>query len=143
MIGEQVWAEALTWRGTPFHWQASVKGVGCDCKGLISGVARELLRPEAASIPANISDYHRRVPVLVLKAGLAQLFDRASAPERGDILLLRFAGQPQHLAIFGGASVIHTYNAGPKQVVEQSFSVVARAWPVDSIWRWRSRSAES
>jgi cell wall-associated NlpC family hydrolase len=137
MIGERVWAEALTWRGTPFHWQASLKGVGCDCKGLIVGVARELLRPEAASLPAKISDYGSRVPVELLKKGLAQVFDRAPSPEIGDVLLLTFGGKPQHLAIFGGASVVHTYNTGPKQVIEQSFAVVSRAWPVDSIWRWR------
>jgi cell wall-associated NlpC family hydrolase len=137
MIGERVWAEALTWRGTPFHWQASLKGVGCDCKGLIVGVARELLRPEAASLPAKISDYGSRVPVATLKAGLAQLFDRVTEPEPGDILLLTFSGKPQHLAIYGGKTVIHTYNSGPKQVIEQAHPVVARAWPIDSIWRWR------
>lgn len=136
-LGEAVWAEALAWKGTPFVWQASVKRVGCDCKGLLVGVARDLGRPEADSLPARISDYGSRVPVAALKAGLAELFDRARTPEVGDILLLNFAGHPQHLAIFGGATVIHTYNRGPRQVIEQSFAVVARHWPVDSIWRWR------
>lgn len=31
-------AEARAWLGTPFHHQASVKCVGCDCIGLIKGV---------------------------------------------------------------------------------------------------------
>ena len=30
--------EARTWLDTPFHHQASVKGAGCDCIGLIKGV---------------------------------------------------------------------------------------------------------
>ena len=30
-------AEARSWLGTSFHHQASVKGVGCDCIGLIKG----------------------------------------------------------------------------------------------------------
>src|SRR6185503_14193490 len=33
---------ALTWIGTPFHEQACVKGIGCDCGHLWVGVAREL-----------------------------------------------------------------------------------------------------
>lgn len=35
-------AEALSWLKTPYHHQASLKGVGVDCLGLIRGVYREL-----------------------------------------------------------------------------------------------------
>lgn len=43
-------AEALTWVGTPYRHQASAKGVGCDCLGLLRGVWRALYghEPEAA-----------------------------------------------------------------------------------------------
>ena len=35
--------EAATgWIGTPYRHQASQKGVGCDCLGLVRGVWREL-----------------------------------------------------------------------------------------------------
>ncbi len=37
---------ARGWLGTPYHHQASVKGVGCDCLGLIRGLWRELCGPE-------------------------------------------------------------------------------------------------
>lgn len=30
--------EAREWIGTPFHHQAALKGVGCDCGGLVRGV---------------------------------------------------------------------------------------------------------
>ncbi|WP_316859841.1 NlpC/P60 family protein [uncultured Cohaesibacter sp.] len=30
--------EALSWRGTPYKHQASCKGAGCDCLGLVRGV---------------------------------------------------------------------------------------------------------
>jgi NlpC/P60 family putative phage cell wall peptidase len=33
---------AKSWVGTPYHHQASLKGVGCDCFGLIRGIWREL-----------------------------------------------------------------------------------------------------
>ena len=34
--------KALEWQGTPFHHQARLKGVGCDCLGLVVGVCNEL-----------------------------------------------------------------------------------------------------
>jgi len=33
---------ARSWKGTPYLAQASLKGVGCDCIGLVRGVFREL-----------------------------------------------------------------------------------------------------
>jgi NlpC/P60 family putative phage cell wall peptidase len=36
-------AAARDWLGTPYHDQASVKGVGCDCLGLVRGVWREVV----------------------------------------------------------------------------------------------------
>ncbi len=38
-------SEARSWLGTPFKHQGRVKGVGCDCIGLIAGVARALKLP--------------------------------------------------------------------------------------------------
>ena len=31
-------AAAIRWLGTPYHHQASVRGAGCDCLGLIRGI---------------------------------------------------------------------------------------------------------
>jgi NlpC/P60 family putative phage cell wall peptidase len=36
-------AEARTWIGTLYHHQASVKGIGCDCLGLVREVWRALI----------------------------------------------------------------------------------------------------
>ncbi len=33
---------ARAWIGTPYHHQASLRGVGCDCLGLIRGIWREI-----------------------------------------------------------------------------------------------------
>ena len=38
---------ARTWIGTPYHHQASVKGVGVDCVGLIRGIYSEMYGQEA------------------------------------------------------------------------------------------------
>ena len=45
------------WLGTPYHDQGSVKGVGCDCLGLVRGVWRELYGPEPMPIPPYSRDW--------------------------------------------------------------------------------------
>ena len=54
---ERVIAAARGWLGTPYHDQASVKGVGCDCLGLVRGVWRELHGPEPLPIPPYSRDW--------------------------------------------------------------------------------------
>ncbi len=44
-------AAARSWIGTPYHHQASVKGVGCDCLGLLRGVWREVMGAEPEKAP--------------------------------------------------------------------------------------------
>lgn len=139
MIGQAIAAEAESWVGTPFIWQGRVKGVGCDCKGLLAGVAKACGRPEANSIEATCGDYGEVVPLVRLRWGLHLLFDRVTTPAPGDVLLIRTSGKPQHLAIFaprgpsGGLRVIEAMHRGVMQV--RPFR--RRLDEVDSIWRWR------
>jgi len=49
---ERVVAAARAWLGTPYHHQASLRGVGCDCLGLVRGVWRELYDDEPELMPA-------------------------------------------------------------------------------------------
>jgi NlpC/P60 family putative phage cell wall peptidase len=138
MTGADVVAEARAWMGTPFKWQASLKGIGCDCKGLIWGVARSLGLPEADSPYAKIADYSRRVPVDVLKEGLAATLTRASVVQPGDVLVFIMGGRPQHLGIHAGDHVIHTYNGGPGKVIASRLLLSRRPWPLHSAWRFPS-----
>jgi len=138
----EIVSEAHAWEGTPFHWQASVKGVGADCKGLIAGIADCLEMPEGKSLYALKGDYGRVVDAALLKRGLAETLDHVvggfweTLP--GDIWLLKYGGKAQHLAVFAGSHVIHTYNGGPKRVISTRTEVALRAWPLDSVWRFRS-----
>lgn len=50
-------AEARAWIGTPYRHQASVKGVGCDCLGLVRGVWRAFHGAEAEPVPGYSSDW--------------------------------------------------------------------------------------
>ena len=53
----QITTLARGWLGTPYHHQASLKGVGTDCIGLVRGIYRELYGGEAEAIPAYSRDW--------------------------------------------------------------------------------------
>jgi NlpC/P60 family putative phage cell wall peptidase len=53
----RVIAAARDWLGTPYHDQASVKGVGCDCLGLVRGVWREVVGDEPLPLPRYSRDW--------------------------------------------------------------------------------------
>jgi NlpC/P60 family putative phage cell wall peptidase len=54
---ERVIAVARDWLGTPYHDQASVNGVGCDCLGLVRGVWREVVGDEPLPLPRYSRDW--------------------------------------------------------------------------------------
>ncbi len=110
---------ARTWIGTPYQHQASLKGVGCDCVGLIRGVWREMYGDEPMTLPPYSPDWAEVGGREILIDGLAQHFEpipltKASA---GDVLIFRMkAGAvAKHAAIllhdFGDprAQIIHAY----------------------------------
>jgi NlpC/P60 family putative phage cell wall peptidase len=49
--------ETRSWIGPPYRHQASVKGVGCDCLGLVRGVWRALYGREPAAMPGYTPDW--------------------------------------------------------------------------------------
>ena len=137
MSGDSIASCAESWVGVPFLWQGRIRA-GCDCKGLVAGVARECNRPEADSLEALAGDYGAVVDAARLRAGLARLFDRVTERQPGDVLLIRIHGKAQHLSIAaplpGKASrVIEALDAGPRQVRPFRRSEAE----TDSIWRWR------
>lgn len=136
-------AEVREWLGTPFKWQASQKGVGCDCKGLLWGVARELGFPEAESLYAQVADYSptRPVPSALLKEGMAAIFDPVTEIQPGDVLLLKTSktGPAGHIAIVSGdGRAIHAQGVGDKEWVKETrLRALLKICPLVSAWRWR------
>ena len=57
MTRRDVVAAARGWLGTPYHHQAALRGVGCDCLGLLRGVWREVVGPEPAHLPPYTRDW--------------------------------------------------------------------------------------
>ena len=54
---DAVIAVARGWLGTPYHDQASLRGVGCECLGLARGVWRDLVGAEPPPIPPYSRDW--------------------------------------------------------------------------------------
>lgn len=50
-------AEARRWLGTPYVHQASVRGAGCDCLGLVRGVWRAVVGAEPVTPPRYSADW--------------------------------------------------------------------------------------
>lgn len=96
-------AEARGWIGTPYLHQASLKGVGCDCLGLLRGVWRAVMgaEPEApAPYTPDWAEAGRRDSLL--EAARRHLVEiDVSAIRPGDVLLFRWRdGLPaKHCAI--------------------------------------------
>lgn len=60
-IADAVVAEVRTWIGTPYHHQASLKGVGCDCLGLVRGVFSQVYGADPELPPAYSRDWAESV----------------------------------------------------------------------------------
>lgn len=85
-------AEALSWVGTPYRHQASLKGVGCDCLGLVRGIWRALLGAEPEAMPAYTPDWAEAGGVdRLADAARRWLTEIDPTPARaGDLLLFRW-----------------------------------------------------
>lgn len=145
--GELIALEARQWINTPVIWGQTQKGRGCDCKGLVAGVFRELGRPEAESIYGLDCSYRpdRPVPTRLLKQGLEELFakqPRGAVLEDGMILLLRVRGRAQHLAIVtdGGTRAVHADGWGSKRVRDRRLEALLSMFPLDAAFAVREQA---
>jgi NlpC/P60 family putative phage cell wall peptidase len=93
---EKIVAEARSWIGTPYRHQASLKGVGCDCLGLLRGVWRGVMGEEPEGAPPYSAGWAESGGgEALIEAARRHLVEvPGGAFEPGDVLLFRFR---QHL----------------------------------------------
>ncbi|MYZ50338.1 NlpC/P60 family protein [Propylenella binzhouense] len=131
----EIVAAARGWIGTPYRHQASLRGVGCDCLGLVRGVWREVLGTEAETPPAYTPDWAEanKRETLAEAAGRHVAAIAIGEAEAGDLVLFRWRRDmpAKHVAILsGGGRMIHA----------QQGAAVAEV-PLSDWWRRRAAFA--
>lgn len=131
---ENVIALARGWIGTPYRHQASAKGIGCDCLGLVRGIWRELYGREPEEAPPYQPDWAERSGGDRLCAAALRHFGPALALDgmrSGDVILFRWRPDcaAKHAGILSAPDrFIHAY--------EQAAVIESALVP-----SWRSRIA--
>lgn len=123
---------ARAWIGTPYVHQASVKGVGCDCLGLLRGVWRELRGAEPEAVPNYSPDWAEATGAETLYTALSRHLREVPPHEiaPGDIALFRMhpRGPAKHCGIVGDRKGMRTliHARQNKRVNEEPFSPLWR-----------------
>ena len=115
---DRIVAAARGWIGTPYRHQASVRGGGCDCLGLVRGIYRELYGAEPEKAPPYTSDWGEALGQETLLDGARRNLPEIeiAAARDGDLLVFRLrAGTPaKHLGILTNPlSMIHAVESAP------------------------------
>jgi NlpC/P60 family putative phage cell wall peptidase len=111
---DRIVLEARSWIGTPYRHQASLKGVGCDCLGLLRGVWRGVMGQEPELPPPYSPDWAEAGADTLVAAArryLTEIERHEIAP--GDVLLFRWRDNlsAKHCAVATSAnSMIHAHD---------------------------------
>ncbi len=108
---------ARQWIGTPYLHQGTLKGVGCDCAGLVRGLWREVYGTEITGIPAYTADWAEPQRDEYLRRVVARWFPPAPAGPlaHGQLVLFRMrrGAIAKHLGLVAtdgpAPSFIHAY----------------------------------
>ena len=129
---DEIVARARDWIGTPYRHQASCKGAGTDCLGLLRGVWREVLGAEPEAVPGYTPDWAEpgRSEELLAAAGRHLVAVARREARVGDVVVLRMreGGVAKHVGFLarsplGHLTLIHAYSG--HGVVE---SALTPAW---------------
>lgn len=115
MRPERIVAEARNWIGTPYRHQASLKQVGCDCLGLVTGVWRAFYGGLPETVPPYAPDWAEAgTGEPLAEAALRHLVPCTNGGiEAGEVLIFRWRAHTaaKHLAIATGPTrMIHAHD---------------------------------
>lgn len=119
MTRAQIVAATRRWIGTPYHHQASLRGIGCDCLGLVRGVWRECLGSEPEVTPPYSPDWAEQRGEETLLNAASRHFIRGTNDQHGSVLLFRWKadGPAKHIGIsVGDGRFVHAYDAAGRAV---------------------------
>lgn len=116
--GDEVVARARAWIGTPYQHQASCRGAGTDCLGLVRGLWREMLGTEPETPPAYTPDWSEPARSEDLLAAARRHLLPVSVEEMGpgDVAVMRMAENAvaKHMGVIAqseaGETLIHAYS---------------------------------
>jgi NlpC/P60 family putative phage cell wall peptidase len=117
---------ARGWIGTPYVHQASARGAGADCLGLLRGVWREVVGAEPEPVPAYSPDWSEPAGREDLMAAAARWLLPLEQAVPGAVLLFRMreGAVAKHLGILSVAGdaprFVHAYSG--RGVVESPLS---------------------
>lgn len=109
---------ARSWVGTPYRHQASAKGAGTDCLGLVRGIWREIYGQEPEQAPAYSMDWSEpQGEERMWRAAQRHLIEQPlSGFNPGDVLLFRMrtGAVAKHVGIVAAwgvrRSFVHAYS---------------------------------
>jgi NlpC/P60 family putative phage cell wall peptidase len=107
-------AEARSWIGTPYVHRGSLKGIGCDCLGLVLGVWRACVGPLPERVPPYAPDWAEAgAGEPLAEAGRRWLVELPPGEiAAGDVLLFRWRPHvaAKHLGIATDAAhMVHAH----------------------------------
>jgi len=105
-------AAARGWIGTPYHDQQSLRGVGCDCLGLLRGLWRELVGPEPLPVPRYSRDWGetgaREVLAEAARVCLVEIPPAGAAPGAVLVFRMRAGAIAKHCGVqVGPDALVH------------------------------------
>ncbi len=111
-------ALARAWIGTPYHHQASLKGVGTDCLGLVRGVWRDLYGYEAERPPPYTPDWAETGgrETMIEAAARHLIAISIGEAQAGDVVVFRLKRTmvAKHAGLMTGpASFVHAIEGAP------------------------------
>jgi NlpC/P60 family putative phage cell wall peptidase len=137
MNSEDIITEARSWIGTPYQHQGRLKGVGCDCLGLVLGVWEALKGP----LPEKVPPYGKDWAQVDARDPLAAAAARHLVPVppgvigAGDVLLFRWRPHvaAKHLGIaVDAARMIHAHDDAAVSEVN-----ISKAWMKKLAFRYK------
>lgn len=122
---DQIVQAARSWIGTPYHHQASCKGIGADCLGLVRGVWRDIYGFDVESRADYSRDWAEASGIETMLAGAREHLKVVDLGARapGDVIVFRLRPGfvAKHAAIIATPeTMIHAMEGGSASEVALS-----------------------